>query len=114
MSWIRRAFRAFARRGPTSKDRPSESPSLCSIDLKAALPINGGPGDAVRTQTEFEAALSALGWQLDRPQRTPGGWKATIRRGTTSILTTGSTVEEVLESLLRDVEGREKQPQEQP
>jgi hypothetical protein len=64
----------------------------------------------VRTQAELEAALSVLGWQLEGPRQTPGGWKATIRRGTTSILTTGSTVEEVLESLLRDAEGREKQP----
>jgi hypothetical protein len=67
----------------------------------------------VRTRREIEAALHRLGWQLDGPHRTSGGWKASIRRGTASALATGSTEEEVLEALLRDAE-REEKPEGQP
>lgn len=57
--------------------------------------------DAVRTQSELEAALHSLGWEIDGPKRTPSGWKATIQRGTVWILLTGPTPEQVLEVLLR-------------
>lgn len=66
----------------------------------------------MRTQLELETALRALGWELDGPKRTPGGWKATIRRGPVSVLATGSSAEEVLEDLLRGAEEpARKQPQ---
>jgi hypothetical protein len=60
----------------------------------------------VRTRHELEAALHSLGWVIDGPRQTAGGWKATIQRGTVSILLTGSTAEEVLEDLLRSVQER--------
>ncbi len=60
-------------------------------------------------QRELEAALRALGWELDGPERTSGGWKATIRRGAVSVMTTGSKPEEVLEDLLRDAKQRAEQ-----
>ena len=53
------------------------------------------------TQRELEAALHSLGWKLDGPKKTSGGWKATIQRGTASILMTGPMAEQVLEDLLR-------------
>jgi hypothetical protein len=56
----------------------------------------------MRAQRELEEELHRLGWSLEGPTRTPGGWKATIKRGTTSMLATGSTELEVLEDLLRD------------
>lgn len=52
-------------------------------------------------QRQLEAALHSLGWKLDGPRQTAGGWKATIQRGSFSILLTGSTAEQVLEELLR-------------
>ena len=54
----------------------------------------------MRTQCELKAALLTLGWTLGGPKQTPGGWKATIQRGTASMLVTGPTAEEVLENLL--------------
>lgn len=60
----------------------------------------------MRTQRELEAALHSLGWEIDGPRQTAGGWKATIQRGTVSILLTGSTPEEVLEELLRSAQQR--------
>jgi hypothetical protein len=64
----------------------------------------------VRTQLELETALWLLGWKLDGPKKTAGGWKATIERGDTSITTTGKTELEVLEDLLRSAEQRKEQP----
>ncbi len=52
----------------------------------------------MRTQRELEAALHSLGWELDGATRPPSGWKVTIKRGTFSILMTGETAEEVLET----------------
>ncbi len=60
----------------------------------------------MRTRRELEAALHSLGWEIDGPRQTAGGWKATIQRGTVSILLTGSTAEEVLEDLLRSAQER--------
>lgn len=57
----------------------------------------------IKAQKELEAALCVLGWELDGPKRTSGGWKATIRRGTASVLVTASTQVQVLEELLRSV-----------
>ncbi len=65
----------------------------------------------MRTQSELEAALHSLGWELDGPKRTPSGWKATIRRGTLSVLMTGSTAEQVLEDLLRYAQERASEEQ---
>jgi hypothetical protein len=62
----------------------------------------------------LETALRVLGWELDGPKRTPGGWKATIRRGSVSVLATGSRAEEVLEELLRDAEDRANESEGQP
>ena len=53
------------------------------------------------TRDELESALHALGWRLEGPTRTPGGWKASIQRGTLTVLLTANTAEEVLEGLLR-------------
>ncbi len=60
------------------------------------------------TPRELESALRALGWELDGPVRTSGGWKATIQRGEVSVLVSGSEQEEVLEDLLRDAKQREQ------
>lgn len=49
---------------------------------------------------DLEAALRSLNWEIDGPKQTVSGWKATIRRGTLSILMTGQTAEQVLEALL--------------
>ena len=65
----------------------------------------------MRTQSELEAALHSLGWEVDGPKRTAAGWKATIRRGTLSILATGPTPEQVLEVLLRDAQERARRDQ---
>lgn len=62
----------------------------------------------MRTQRELEAALHSLGWKLDGPKQTSGGWKATIERGTVSILLTGPTAEKVLDDLLRYAQEREQ------
>jgi hypothetical protein len=62
----------------------------------------------MRTRDDLERALLSLGWKLiDNPTRTPGGWKATIQRGTASKLATGSTELGVLEDLLRAVQAQE-------
>ena len=59
------------------------------------------------TRDEIEAALHALGWSIvDGPTRTPGGYTATIQRGTASKKATGSTALGVLADLLRGVEAR--------
>jgi len=72
-----------------------------STSLRGDGGYGAPPEDAVRAQREIEAALRALGWELDGPKRTSGGWKATIQRGTVSVLATGSKPVEVLEDLLR-------------
>lgn len=59
---------------------------------------------------EPEAALHSLGWNLEGPSQTPGGWKATIQRGPVSILQTGPTAE-VLEDLLRSAQAHEAKAQ---
>lgn len=66
----------------------------------------------VRTAREFEDALHSLGWRLDGPTRTSGGWKATIQRGALSMLETGRTPDQVLEGLLLYAQerARDKQP----
>lgn len=64
----------------------------------------------MRTQRELEDALLALGWTLDGPKRTSSGWKATIARGTLSILVNGRTVEQVLEDLLLYAQKRDGEP----
>lgn len=53
---------------------------------------------------EPEAALHSLGWKLEGPRQTAGGWKATIQPGAISILQTGPTAEQVLEDLLRSAQ----------
>jgi hypothetical protein len=59
----------------------------------------------VKAHDELEAELQVLGWKLiDGPTRTSGGWKATIQRGTASMLTTGATEVGVLEYLLRSAQ----------
>jgi len=61
----------------------------------------------VKTRDEIEAALHKLGWSIvEGPTRTPGGFKATIQRGTSSKLATGSTALGVLADLLSGVEAR--------
>jgi hypothetical protein len=60
----------------------------------------------VSTRRDLEDALHSLGWKLDGPRQTAGGWKATIQRSTVSILLTGSTAEQVLEDLLRCAQER--------
>jgi hypothetical protein len=75
---------------------------------------DSSPLPEVRTERELEVALHALGWNLDGPRRTAGGWKATIQRGTVTVLSTGSKPEEILETLLRDAEERAKHPGENP
>jgi hypothetical protein len=67
--------------------------------------------DTVRTRSELEAALHARNWDIDGPKQTVSGWKATIRRGSASILLTGQTPEQVLEALLQSVEDRERKAQ---
>lgn len=63
------------------------------------------------TRDEIEAKLHQLGWSIvDGPTRTPGGYKATIQRETTSKMTTGSTALGVLADLLRGVEPRGRRP----
>ena len=65
----------------------------------------------MRTRDEIEAELDALGWRItDGPTRTPGGWKATIQRGTASVLATGATEIGVLEDLLRSAQARAGRP----
>jgi hypothetical protein len=60
----------------------------------------GGP--AMRTRDELENALDALGWKLvDDPREIPGGWWATIQRGTATVSTTGRSKTSALEDLLR-------------
>jgi hypothetical protein len=51
-------------------------------------------------ESEIEAALRLLGWELEGPKRTPSGWKAAIRRPNAAVLTTGRSAEQVLEDLL--------------
>ncbi len=60
----------------------------------------------MRTREEVVAALVALGWTITGPTRTVYGWKATIQRGSVSILLTGPTEIGVLEDLLRSAEAR--------
>jgi hypothetical protein len=64
----------------------------------------------VKTQAELEAELRALGWSIDGPKRTSGGWKATIQRDTVYILATRETEVAVLEVLLCDAKARDAQP----
>jgi hypothetical protein len=52
------------------------------------------------TRDEMEAALYELGWQLDGPTRTAGGWKGTIARDDVTLVTGGDTEEGVLKGLL--------------
>ena len=68
----------------------------------------------MRTQPVLEAALRALGWELDGLTRTLTGWKATSRLGTVSVVAHGPTKEGVLECLLRGAEARAKASQERP
>jgi hypothetical protein len=65
---------------------------------------------AVRTQSELEAVLRSLNWELEGPTRTVKGWKAAIRRGNFWYLKTNSTVEEVLEDLLQLAQKHETDP----
>jgi hypothetical protein len=58
----------------------------------------------VSTRPKLEAALHSLGWKLEGPTQTASGWKATIQRGTASMLQTGPTAEQVLEDLLRSAQ----------
>ncbi|HWU87633.1 MAG TPA: hypothetical protein VN253_10185 [Kofleriaceae bacterium] len=60
----------------------------------------------MKTRADLEAALTDLGWQVIGPTRTAGGWKATIQRGSVSMLVAGSTEIDVLEDLLRSAEAR--------
>jgi hypothetical protein len=55
---------------------------------------------------ELEAALRALGWELEGPTPALRGWMATCRRGTVSLRVSGETKEGVLESLLRGAKAR--------
>ena len=58
------------------------------------------------TREEIEAKLAALKWTLDGPRQTVYGFKASIQRGSVTIIVTGSTEIGVLEDLLRDAEKR--------
>ncbi|HWU88956.1 MAG TPA: hypothetical protein VN253_16935 [Kofleriaceae bacterium] len=60
----------------------------------------------MRTVGDIRVALGVLGWEIIGPTRTAGGWKATIQRGSVSMLVTGSTEIDVLEDLLRSAEAR--------
>lgn len=61
----------------------------------------------MRTRDELETALNAAGWKvIGGPSQTSGGWKATIQRGTASMLATDSTELGVLEDLLRSVQAK--------
>ena len=65
----------------------------------------------MRTRDEIGTALAGLGWRvIDGPTRTAGGYKATIQRGTASVMTTGATEIGVLEDLLRSAEARGRRP----
>jgi len=56
----------------------------------------------MRTRDELENTLDAAGWKLvDGPREIPGGWWATILRGTASVSTTGQSAISTLEYLLR-------------
>jgi hypothetical protein len=64
--------------------------------------------DAAKTLRELAVALRALGWELKGPERTSGGWKASIQRGSESAVFTGSKPEKVLEDLLRNAKQAER------
>ena len=71
----------------------------------------------MRTEKEIEAELRALGWSLEGPTRTPSGWKATIQRSDPTAYigeSTSSSIEELLESLLRRAKAHGNKPQGQP
>lgn len=61
----------------------------------------------MKTHAEIEAALHALGWTITSgPSRTASGWKATMAKGTSTVLMTGWTKLNVLEDLLREAQKR--------
>ena len=63
----------------------------------------------MRTRDEIENSLDGLGWKLvDGPCEIPGGWWATIQRGTASASTTGRSAISTLEYLLRLAEARSR------
>jgi hypothetical protein len=97
MSWIRAAFK-----------------SVGKVACRPRAASAGHPERAVRTRREVEAELEALGWELEAPKQTSAGWKVTIRRGTDSMLVSASTIEEVLDELLRSAKARATEAQEQP
>lgn len=56
----------------------------------------------MRTRAEIEAEIEAADWKLTAgPTRTAYGFKATIERGSVSVIEAGSEERELLESLLR-------------
>lgn len=72
-----------------------------------------GPREEPSTKTakerEFEAELAALGCDLEESRQTPGGWKASLRRGSSYVVECGNTAEEVLACLVRAVKRAAKE-----
>ena len=56
----------------------------------------------MKTHDEIESELHALGWEITAgPSRTSTGWKATMRKGTSSVPMGDWTKLGLLEDMLR-------------
>jgi hypothetical protein len=61
----------------------------------------------VKLHEEIEAELKALGWIITHgPVRTSDGWKATMKRGASSVRMTGWNKLGLLEDMLRHAQRR--------